>query len=127
MNSQAVRILLVESDPAMRRNLREFLATDGFAVDEARTGEEAIESAERHPPELVLLDGDAPGMAGKEVCRSLRMILPQAGLVILSVCNGEQDKVLALEAGADDYVTKPFSVRELLARVRSIARRLYSQ
>jgi two-component system KDP operon response regulator KdpE len=93
-------------------------------ITEARSGEEALEEIAQRPADLVLLDIEMPGIGGMEACRRLRAVAPQAGLIMVTVCDSEEDKIRALEAGADDYVTKPFSFRELLARLRAIARRL---
>jgi two-component system, OmpR family, KDP operon response regulator KdpE len=124
MRPKPVRVLIVDNDSAMRRALRSSLAPHGYAIEEARSGEEAIEGADQRPPDLVLLDVNMPGIGGIEACRRLRSIVPQAGVVMVTVCDGEEDKIQALEAGADDYVTKPFSLRELHARMRALTRRL---
>jgi two-component system KDP operon response regulator KdpE len=126
MSSTPVKVLVVDNDPAMRRTLRGSLTAHGYAIEEARTGEEAIEGAGRRRPDLILLDVEMPGMGGIEACRRLRSVFPLAGVVMITVCDREEDKIHALEAGADDYITKPFSVRELLARLRAITRRLGS-
>jgi len=124
MNAARLRVLIVDDDAAMRRALRAALAAHSYAVDEARSGEDAIERGVERPPDLVLLDVDMPGIGGIAACRRLRSILPDAGVIMITVCDREDDKVRALEAGADDYITKPFSVREMIARLRAIARRL---
>jgi two-component system, OmpR family, KDP operon response regulator KdpE len=124
MNSKPVRVLVVDDDAAMRRTLRVSLAAHGYSVTEARSGEEAVQQTEQKPADLVLLDVEMPGMGGLEACRRIRAFAPQAGIVMVTVCDGEEDKIGALESGADDYVTKPFSVRELLARLRALSRRL---
>jgi len=127
MTPKPVRVLIVDNDSAMRRALRSSLATHGYAVEEARSGEEAVAGAGQRPPDLVLLDVDMPGIGGIEACRRLRSIVPQAGVVMVTVCDSEEAKIQALEAGADDYVTKPFSLPELHARMRAISRRLGAQ
>jgi len=127
MNSLPVRVLVVDNDAAMRHALRSSLAANGYAVEEARTGEEAIQAAGERQFSLVLLDVEMPGMGGIEACRRLRSMVPSAGIVMITVCDREEDKIQALEAGADDYVTKPFSVRELLARLRAVTRRVTIQ
>jgi two-component system KDP operon response regulator KdpE len=127
MTPKPVRVLIVDNDSAMRRALRSSLALHGYAVDEARSGEEAVAGAGQRPPDLVLLDVNMPGIGGIEACRRLRSIAPQAGVVMVTVRDSEEDKVQALEAGADDYVTKPFSLPELHARMRAITRRLTAQ
>ena len=124
MHSAPLKVLVVDNDPGLRRALRASLAANGYAIDEARTGEEAVERAADRQIDLVLIDVDMPGIGGIEACRRLRTLLPQAGLVMVTVCDREEDRIRALEAGADDYITKPFSIRELLARLRAILRRL---
>jgi two-component system, OmpR family, KDP operon response regulator KdpE len=124
MNAKPVKVLIVDNDPAMRRTLRVSLAAQGYSVSEARSGEEAVREMEQKPADLVLLDVEMPGMGGMEACRRIRRNAPQTGVVMLTVCDGEEDKIGALESGADDYLTKPFSFRELLARLRAVSRRL---
>jgi|SRR5579871_405789 len=124
MNSRPVSVLVVDNDVAMRRSLRASLSAIGYAIAEARTGEEAMREAAHQPPDLVLLDIEMPGMGGMEACERLRSMLPRAGIVMVTVRDSEEDKIQALEAGADDYVIKPFSLRELAARLRAIGRRL---
>ena len=118
----AGKILVVDDDPQIRRVMKATLVGHSYEVTEARTGEEALESLPREMPNLVLLDMNMPGMGGLETCRAIR-----AGsdipVIILSVRNSEKDKVAALDAGADDYVTKPFGIQELMARVRAHLRR----
>src|ERR1039458_4222168 len=94
----------------------------GYSVIEAKTGEEALELLRFETADLILLDLNMPGMGGIETCRAIRQTsdLP---IIVLSVCNTERDKVEALDAGADDYVTKPFGIQELLARIRAVIRR----
>jgi two-component system KDP operon response regulator KdpE len=116
--------LVVDNDPAMRRSLRGSLLAQGYFISEARTGEEAIQEALERSPDMVLLDIEMPGIGGMEACKRLRSLVPQTGIVMVTVCDSEEDKIRALEAGADDYITKPFSLRELLARMRAITRRL---
>jgi two-component system, OmpR family, KDP operon response regulator KdpE len=124
MNSKPVRVLVVDNDGAMRRSLRASLAAHGYGVTEARSGEEALEEIGERPADLVLLDVEMPGIGGLEACRRIRGAAPQAGVVMVTVCDSEDDKIRALEAGADDYITKPFSTRELIARLRALSRRL---
>lgn len=107
----------------MRRTLRSCLEAHGYMIEEARTWDEARKGARRSRPDLVLLELEMPGFSGIEACRRLRYIAPRAGVVIVTVCDREEVKIHALEAGADDYLTKPFSVRELMARLRAISRR----
>jgi two-component system KDP operon response regulator KdpE len=124
MSSKPVKVLVVDNDPAMRRALRNSLIAQGYAVEEARSGEEAVQEISQRPADLVVLDIEMPGIGGMEACRRIRSIHPQAGIIMVTVRDGEDDKIQALEAGADDYITKPFSLRELLARLRAVARRL---
>src|SRR4029077_19421404 len=116
------KILVVDDDPQIRRVMKATLVGHSYEVIEARTGEEALERLPHDMPNLVLLDMNMPGMGGLETCRAIR-----AGsdipVLILSVRNTEKDKVAALDAGADDYVTKPFGIEELLARIRAAMRR----
>lgn len=116
------KILVVDDDPQIRRVMKATLVGHSYEVIEARTGEDALETLPREMPNLVLLDMNMPGMGGLETCRAIRggSDIP---VIILSVRNTEKDKVAALDAGADDYVTKPFSIEELLARIRAALRR----
>jgi two-component system KDP operon response regulator KdpE len=115
-------ILVVDDEPQIRRVLRSTLSFRGYELVEASTGEEAIEIARKGKPDLILLDVNLPGMSGIETCRELRRFTA-APIIMLTVRNAERDKVVALDAGADDYVTKPFGIEELLARVRASLRR----
>jgi two-component system KDP operon response regulator KdpE len=118
----AGRILVVDDDPQIRRVMKATLVGHRYEVMEARTGEEALERLPQEMPNLVLLDMNMPGMGGLETCRAIRggSDIP---VIILSVRNTEKDKVAALDAGADDYITKPFGIEELLARIRAALRR----
>ena len=113
---------MVDDDPQIRRVMKATLVGHNYEVIEARTGEDALRLLPEEMPNLVLLDLNMPGMGGLETCRQIR-----AGsdipVIILSVRNTEKDKVAALDAGADDYVTKPFGIEELLARIRAALRR----
>jgi two-component system KDP operon response regulator KdpE len=124
MSSNPITVLVVDNDPAVRRSLRVALLAQGYSVREARTGEEAVEEASLRAADLILLDIEMPGTGGMEACRRLRSLTPQTGIIMVSVCDSEELKVKALEEGADDYITKPFSLRELGARLRAITRRL---
>ena len=124
MSSKPVKVLVVDNEAAMRRVLRSSLAAQGYVITEARNGEEALEEIGQRPVDLVLLDIEMPGIGGMETCRRLRVMAPRAGIVMVTICDAEEDKIRALEAGADDYLTKPFSFRELLARLGAIGRRL---
>ena len=105
--------------------MRTTLSSNGYAVIEAKSGEEALEMLRKERPELVLLDVNMPGIGGLEACREIRDGSDVA-IIMLTVRNTEHDKVLALDAGADDYVVKPFSMEELLARIRAALRRTSS-
>src|SRR5579864_3967733 len=124
MSSQQNSVLVVDDEAALRKTLRTSLTASGFAVEEARSGEEALHSVQQHRFDLVLLDINMPGISGIDACRRIRGISPQAGIVMITVRDLEDDKVRALEAGADDYVTKPFKLRELTARLRAVLRRI---
>jgi len=100
------------------------LVASGFAVEEAASGEEAIKIFNRAPLDLVLLDINMPGIGGVETCRQLRETARHVGIVMVTVRGGEDDKVRALDAGADDFVTKPYRFRELLARMNAVLRRV---
>ena len=116
------RILVVDDDPQIRRVMKATLVGHSYEVMEARTGEEALEKLPQEMPNLVLLDMNMPGMGGLETCRAI-CAGSDVPVIILSVRNTEKDKVAALDAGADDYVTKPFGIEELLARIRAALRR----
>lgn len=102
--------------------MRSTLSSQGYVITEAKTGEEAIESVRKSRPDLILLDVNMPGIGGIEACREIRRGC-DAPIIMLTVRNAERDKVLALDAGADDYVVKPFGIEELLARIRAALRR----
>ncbi len=116
------RILIVDDEPQIRRIVRVALAGCGYEVAEAASGEEALEKVRAGMPDLVLLDMNLPGIDGLETCRALRQNA-DVRIIILSVRGAERDKVRMLDTGADDYVTKPFSMEELLARIRATLRR----
>jgi two-component system, OmpR family, KDP operon response regulator KdpE len=120
---RAGRILVVDDQPQIRRFMRTTLAGAGYEVGDAKTGEEALERAREFRPDLVLLDVNMPGMGGLAACREIRTDANVA-IIMLTVRNSEGDKVAALDAGADDFVTKPFSTPELLARIRAALRRV---
>ena len=119
------RILVVDDEPQIRRVLRATLTGHGYEFYEGRTGEEALEAIRANRFDLVLLDMNMPGMGGIETCRSIRSG-SEVAIIMLTVRDSEQDKVAALDAGADDYITKPFSTPELLARIRAALRRMPS-
>lgn len=114
---------MVDDDPSVRRTLHTTLYGLGFDIGEAGTGEEAIALCRIVKYEAVLLDINMPGKDGIETCRELRRLLPRIAIIMLSVNDDYERKIEALEAGADDYVTKPFHMRELTARIRSALRR----
>jgi DNA-binding response OmpR family regulator len=119
----AGKILLVEDDPSILRGLQMNLSIEGFQTLAARDGEEALKFARQHQPELIVLDLMLPKKSGLDVIRELRANDHDTPIVVLSAKDQEGDKVLALSLGADDYVTKPFGVAELIARIRAALRR----
>jgi len=119
------RILVVDDEPQIRRVLRATLTSQGYEFYEARTGEEALEAIRANRFDLILLDQNMQGMGGLETCRAIRSG-SEVAIIMLTVRDSEHDKVAALDAGADDYITKPFSTPELLARIRAAMRRLPS-
>lgn len=121
--TQGPRILVVDDEKAIRRFLKTTLSTEGLSVAEAATGHEALDALAAFHPDVVVLDLGLPDMDGIEVVRAIRK-KSQVPVIILSVREQESDKISALDAGADDYLTKPFSAGELLARLRAILRRL---
>jgi two-component system KDP operon response regulator KdpE len=115
--------MIVDDEPALRRALRTSLTASGFEVIEARHGEEALAMLGRAPVDIVLLDINMPGMSGVEACRRIRQFSGQMGIIMVTVRDSEDDKVQALEAGADDFIAKPYRLRELVARLQAILRR----
>jgi two-component system KDP operon response regulator KdpE len=124
MMQSAIRILVVDDESAIRRALRPPLMELGFQVAEASRGEEALQALRNAPHDVVLLDINMPGIGGIETLKRIRSFAPRLPVLMLTVRDDEEDKVEALELGADDYVTKPFSTRELIARIRSAVRRV---
>jgi two-component system, OmpR family, KDP operon response regulator KdpE len=124
MTTDRLNALVVDDEPSFRRVLRTSLATSGFAIEEARSGEEAVAILAQSVFDLVLLDVNMPGIGGVEACREIRAHMPKIGIVMVTVQDGESEIVKALEAGADDYITKPIRFRELVARLRAVLRRL---
>jgi two-component system, OmpR family, KDP operon response regulator KdpE len=116
------RILVVDDEPQIRRVLRATLSAQGYEMQDARTGEDALVSIRNSRFDLILLDMSMPGMGGLEACRAIRAG-SEVAIIMLTVHDAEQDKVAALDAGADDYIIKPFSTPELLARIRAALRR----
>jgi two-component system, OmpR family, KDP operon response regulator KdpE len=123
MPAMPARVLVVDDELAMRRALSASLAASGYLVEHAASGEEAIEMIRREPFDLVLLDINMPGMNGIQACRRIRPLVPNVGIIVITVSDALEDKVKALDAGADDYITKPFLFKELLARLRALMRR----
>ncbi|WP_263354726.1 response regulator transcription factor [Acidicapsa acidisoli] len=124
MSQTGLRILIVDDEPAIRRALRPPLLDLGFQVVEASRGEEAIQQLRAGTFDVVLLDINMPGIGGLETLRRIRLFAPRLPILMVTVRDGEEEKVEALESGADDYVTKPFSARELIARIRTAVRRI---
>ena len=118
----AANILVVDDEAQIRRVLRATLSSQGYVISEAATGEAAVEAVRKEKPDLVLLDVNMPGIGGIAAAREIREMMA-APIIMLTVRNAERDKVLALDAGADDYVVKPFGFEELLARIRAALRR----
>ncbi len=123
MSAQGPRILIVDDEKAIRRFLKTTLVSDGFTISEAPNGKEALNELLSFHPDVIILDLGLPDISGIEVTRLIRK-KSQTPIIILSVREQESDKISALDAGADDYLTKPFSAGELLARLRAILRRL---
>jgi len=124
MNQPVIRILVVDDEPAIRRALRPPLMELGFQVAEASRGEEALQALRANPYDVVLLDVNMPGLGGIETLQRIRTFAPRLPVLMLTVRDQEEDKIEALDLGADDYITKPFSTRELIARIRSAVRRM---
>ena len=118
----AASILVVDDDPQIRRVMRVALVANGYIVSDAKSGEGALEALRKNKYDLVLLDVNMPGIGGLETCRLVRTT-SEIPIIMLTVRSSENDKVEALDAGADDYVTKPFGTPELLARIRAALRR----
>jgi two-component system KDP operon response regulator KdpE len=119
----SAKILVVDDDPQIRRVLRTSLTSQGYILTDARSGEEALLKIREERFDMILLDVNMPGMGGLEACRQIRAV-SEAAIIMLTVRNAEADKVAGLDAGADDYVTKPFGMTELLARIRANLRRV---
>ena len=118
----SAKILIVDDAQQVRRVLSTALSAEGYTIFEAGTGEEALDAIRASTPDAILLDVNMPGLGGLETCREIRRTL-DVPILMLTVRNAERDKVLALDAGADDYVVKPFGMAELLARIRAALRR----
>ncbi len=119
------KILIVEDEPNMVAGLRDNFEYEGFQVITALDGVEGLERALKDSPDLVVLDVMMPRMSGLDVCKQLKSKRPSIPIIMLTARGQEVDKVVGLELGADDYVTKPFSIRELLARVKAVLRRAH--
>ncbi|ATY84676.1 DNA-binding response regulator [Kyrpidia spormannii] len=115
-------LLLVDDEPRVLDVMATFLQGEGFRIVTAQTGREALEVFQKHQPDLVVLDWMLPEMSGLDVCRELRR-MGSVGIIMVTARTEEADKIVGLEVGADDYITKPFSLRELAARIRSVLRR----
>jgi two-component system KDP operon response regulator KdpE len=123
--TRTARILLVDDEVSIQRAVAPLMRSRGYEVDVAGTGADALAQVEQRPPDLVVLDLGLPDLEGTEVCRRIRSA-STVPIIVLSARGGEADKVSALDLGADDYVTKPFSPEELLARIRVALRRVFS-
>lgn len=117
------KILVVEDDPHILLGLEEVLKSDGFEVATCNRGDAALDAFAKHRPTLVLLDVMLPGLSGYDICKALRAKKVSTPILMLTAKGQELDKVVGLDLGADDYVTKPFGVRELLARIHALLRR----
>ena len=117
------KILIVEDDPHILLGLEEVLKSEGFDIAVCNRGDTALDSVGRHRPSLILLDVMLPGLSGYDICRQLRARKVATPILILTAKGQEIDKVVGLDLGADDYITKPFGVRELLARIHALLRR----
>ena len=126
MSQPVIRVLIVDDEAAIRRALRPPLTELGFQINEASRGEEALQLLQAGNIDVVLLDINMPGIGGIETLRRIRASAPRLPVLMLTVREGEEQKVEALELGADDYITKPFSVRELIARIRTAHRRVHA-
>jgi len=126
LTGQRQRILVVDDDPTVAEVVMDYLRRGGLAAHHAADGAAALELATQQQPDLVILDLMLPGIDGLEVCRRLRQLYPDVPVIMLTARGEESDRVLGLEVGADDYVTKPFSPRELVLRVESVLRRVHA-
>src|SRR5213595_2913324 len=122
-SSKKPRILIIEDEPAMVAGLRDNFEYEGYDVISAADGAEGLDRALADNPDLVVLDVMMPRMSGLDVCKQLKAQRPALPIIMLTARGQEIDKVVGLELGADDYVTKPFSIRELLARIKAVLRR----
>ncbi len=113
----------MDDDPVLRKTIRVALGISGFAVEEARHGQEAVETVQRRRFDLVVLDMNMPGLSGLDTCRQIRSLAPCTGIIMLTVRDTEEDKVRALEAVADDFMTKPARLVDLKARITAVHRK----
>lgn len=127
MTNQLTHILVIEDDPAVAQSLRVGLEREGYSVAWKDTGTAGIAHARDHNPHLIILDVRLPDGSGFDFCRQMRQLGLRQPILMLTVQRDEIDKVLGLEIGADDYVTKPYSLRELLSRIRALLRRAYGE
>jgi DNA-binding response OmpR family regulator len=127
MATSQKHILLIEDDPAVARSLRAGLERDGYRVTWRASGLDGLACARDDQPHLILLDIRLPDVSGLDICRQMRQLGLRQPIMMLTVQRDEIDKVLGLEMGADDYLTKPFGLRELLARIRALLRRAYGE
>jgi two-component system, OmpR family, KDP operon response regulator KdpE len=123
LNKTNIRLLVVEDEAPIRQAVRTALEILGFDIMEANRGEDALPLLRAIRFDAALVDINMPGMGGIETCREIRRLAPSMAILMLTVRDSEEDKVRALDAGADDYITKPFHVRELTARIRAVLRR----
>jgi two-component system KDP operon response regulator KdpE len=123
MVPESAHVLIADDEPALRKALRSTLQANGFVVTEARDAIEALQAIQEQSFDVALLDINMPGGGGLHACRKIRTTAPHTGIVMITVRDAETDKVEALEAGADDYITKPVQVRELIARLGAVLRR----
>lgn len=124
---QPFKLLLVEDDPAVGKSLRAGLEQEGYVVAWKETGAAGMDHARKHAPHLIILDVRLPDFSGLDVCRQVRQMGLRQPIIMLTARSEEIDKVLGLEMGADDYVTKPFGLRELISRIRAQLRRAYGE
>ncbi len=123
MNNAEINVLLVEDDPHIRQGLKTTLCALSFKTGEAASGEEALLRLRENDYDVVLMDLNMPGIGGVEACRRVRSAFPQMCILVVTVRDRQEDKVEALDAGADDFITKPFQIAELTARMRAVLRR----
>ena len=122
-----MKVLVAEDDPNIRRGLADVLTNEGYSVIEAIDGTQAVEHFTSHAPDIICLDIMMPGVNGYDVCRTIRAQNEIVPILFISAKSKEVDRVLGLELGADDFIVKPFGVREVVARIRAITRRLHVQ